>query len=274
MCDNERIRDIFKESENTWRAMHEFGSNRARKNLAAKAYLFIQSTTGSTIINTAMGDSRDEQLVGIGGDLVGSFIFGFIPFGEALNLNLMLSGNSVGDKAKELYQYVKSDLEQGWYYTYHKDFQVMEAGFPKTIPYAKILHHSNGEMHLDPAKQPYFEAINQYQYENYSNLKNDIENLVFDHKFNMEVSFYDDIMEVNDGQSRYSMQKNGGIGSAVIRIDNEKCNLCEECVRACSLNVLKIKDEKLIIANSSDCNFCKDCEERCVLKAIEICEFR
>lgn len=33
MCDNERIRDIFRESENTWRAMHEFGNNRARKNL-------------------------------------------------------------------------------------------------------------------------------------------------------------------------------------------------------------------------------------------------
>jgi DNA-directed RNA polymerase subunit D len=48
-----------------------------------------------------------------------------------------------------------------------------------------------------------------------------------------------------------------------LSIDNERCDLCSECVEICSKKVLKINKKKLIVVDNKKCTLCKDCEKAC-----------
>jgi len=49
----------------------------------------------------------------------------------------------------------------------------------------------------------------------------------------------------------------------IIEIDPEKCNLCGECVKACPVNILELKDDKVVVTEITKCTFCRSCEEAC-----------
>lgn len=54
---------------------------------------------------------------------------------------------------------------------------------------------------------------------------------------------------------------------------NKNCDDCMDCVKACPLNILEIKDNKPIIQNIEDCDVCEACLEACNKKgknALEI----
>jgi len=79
--------------------------------------------------------------------------------------------------------------------------------------------------------------------------------------------------ELGTGKEHAKWQVVCGIGYKyypVIEIDDEKCNLCKECVKACPRNILEIKRNKLTVKNIEDCILCKTCMEVCKRKAIEV----
>ena len=51
-------------------------------------------------------------------------------------------------------------------------------------------------------------------------------------------------------------------------IDYKKCNVCGECVDACLLGILKIKDKRIVITSQFDSNWCGDCAGACASDAI------
>jgi DNA-directed RNA polymerase subunit D len=50
-----------------------------------------------------------------------------------------------------------------------------------------------------------------------------------------------------------------------VEIDQDRCNLCGNCVKACPPGVLAISGEKLTVENLLDCSLCNFCEEACPL---------
>jgi DNA-directed RNA polymerase subunit D len=58
--------------------------------------------------------------------------------------------------------------------------------------------------------------------------------------------------------------------ASMIRINQKKCNVCEQCIKACSKNILG-KDENLItIVESEKCDLCNECVNVCPMDAIQI----
>lgn len=52
-----------------------------------------------------------------------------------------------------------------------------------------------------------------------------------------------------------------------IEISSRRCNLCGDCVEACSKNILSIKDDRLVTSDLTDCTLCEDCVRACNLKS-------
>ncbi len=79
--------------------------------------------------------------------------------------------------------------------------------------------------------------------------------------------------ELGIGKEHAKWQVVCGIGYKyypIIEIDEEKCNLCNECVRVCPKNVLEIKRKKLVVKNIEDCSLCRSCAEVCKRGAIKV----
>lgn len=57
---------------------------------------------------------------------------------------------------------------------------------------------------------------------------------------------------------------------STIKIDQKKCNLCEECVKSCTKKILKIEKKNLIVIDNLECNLCGECEKSCTKEAIHI----
>lgn len=51
-------------------------------------------------------------------------------------------------------------------------------------------------------------------------------------------------------------------------IDRSKCTVCGECVDACLIKLLFIKDNRVMIKTQLDCNWCGDCASACASDAI------
>ena len=145
------------------------------KNISsAKGLIFMQSTSGGIIVDTAKGDTWDEQVVGIVGDFIGYCIVSFIPyFGTGINYALTLSGNHLGSHLKNALKSMKL-YDKNNSYTYKKDFQAMVGGQLQKVPYAKVPINRNGEMVTTPTHQPLYYASNEAEYNHYEMLKNSV----------------------------------------------------------------------------------------------------
>lgn len=154
------------------------------KNISsAKGLIFMQSTAGGVIVDTAKGDTWDEQVVGIVGDMAGAVIIKYllpstgIGSFAAVGINsvLLISGNSSGSYLKNTYKSMKLyDKNNSYTYTYKKDFQAMVGGQLQKVPYAKVPINRNGEMVTTPTHQPLYYASNEAEYNHYETLKNSV----------------------------------------------------------------------------------------------------
>ena len=147
------------------------------KNISsAKGLIFMQSTSGGIIVDTAKGDTWDEQVVGIVGDFIGYYVVSFIPYiGTGINSVLTLSGNHLGSHLKNALKSMKLyDKENSYTYTYKKDFQAMVGGQLQKVPYAKVPINKNGEMVTTPTHQPLYYASNEAEYNHYETIKNSV----------------------------------------------------------------------------------------------------
>jgi DNA-directed RNA polymerase subunit D len=52
-----------------------------------------------------------------------------------------------------------------------------------------------------------------------------------------------------------------------IRIYSRRCNLCGDCVEACSKNILSIKDDRLVTNDLTECTLCEACVQACKIKS-------
>lgn len=53
-------------------------------------------------------------------------------------------------------------------------------------------------------------------------------------------------------------------------IDHQKCNGCEDCIEACTAEVLTMKAGKAIVLNPDDCQGCESCIDVCNENAIAV----
>ncbi|MBS7287618.1 MAG: DNA-directed RNA polymerase subunit D [Candidatus Freyarchaeota archaeon] len=56
----------------------------------------------------------------------------------------------------------------------------------------------------------------------------------------------------------------------VIKVDQEKCVRCGDCVSICPKGILAVDEEKLVVKNVLECSLCKSCEEVCRFDAIKV----
>ena len=55
-----------------------------------------------------------------------------------------------------------------------------------------------------------------------------------------------------------------------IQINSRKCNGCEDCVKSCVKQVLKMDGKKAAIGDYTQCNLCKECVTACPSEAIQV----
>ena len=147
------------------------------KNISsAKGLILMQSTAGGIIVDTAKGDTWDEQVVGIVGDFIGYYVVFFIPyFGTGINSALTLSGNHLGSHLKNALKSIKLyDKENSYTYTYKKDFQAMVGGQLQKVPYAKVPINKNGEMITTPTHSPLYYVSNEAEYNKYEMIRKSV----------------------------------------------------------------------------------------------------
>ena len=185
--------EILENAKNIWAAAHEIGAKLAEKSTAGKVYLLVQGSAGGAIVDTASGDSLDEQLVSFGGDVVGGFAASFIPGGWVVNVGLIATGNSVGDKLKAYYKTIKSDIVTQ-YWKYEKDFYYMKAGQMLHLDYAKVLYDRNGPI-FDLGDQV-VQASYEVQYNQYLTDKNSILNYVDTSVLNTKIENSNGVLKV------------------------------------------------------------------------------
>ena len=171
--------DNLDQAKNVWTLMHDVASQSKilSSNKYAKIALMIQSNAGGVIVDTARGDTWDEQVVGIVGDFIGSAIITSftVSFSFQINSALVLSGNHLGSHLKNALKSMKLyDKENSYTYTYKKDFQAMVGGQLQKVPYAKVPINRNGEMVTTPTHQPLYYASNEAEYNHYETIKNSV----------------------------------------------------------------------------------------------------
>jgi hypothetical protein len=143
--------EILGNAKNVWDLLHTAGGT-AVKNEAGEKYVFVQGATGGTIVDVASGDSWDEILVGITGDIIQTVIFG--PFGKAGTVieaawivgkgTGATNSSSLGDVVKDYYKTIKADIATQ-YWKYEKDYYFMApGGVMLHYDYAKVLYDRNG----------------------------------------------------------------------------------------------------------------------------------
>lgn len=166
-------------AKNAWTLMHDVASQSKilSSNKYAKIALMIQSNAGGVIVDTARGDTWDEQVVGFVGDFIGSTLIAFFVRGrgDAINNTLTATDNHLGSHLKNALKSMKLyDKNNSYTYTYKKDFQAMVGGQLQKVPYAKVPINRNGEMVTTPTHQPLYYASNEAEYNHYETLKNSV----------------------------------------------------------------------------------------------------
>lgn len=164
--------EILDEAKNYWNAIHAAGGE-LLENSVGKKYLFLQGLAGGAIVDTANGDSIDEQLVALTVDIAGGFLFTFGgPIGKTMEVSLIATGNSPGDYAKAYYKLIKSDDYEYWDYVqnwYDPNTQSIH-------PYAKILMRKNIDGTYTPAEKApgviWAEEVSSEIYNEYIDVQN------------------------------------------------------------------------------------------------------
>ncbi len=61
-----------------------------------------------------------------------------------------------------------------------------------------------------------------------------------------------------------------------VTIQEKKCDAekCLECVDACPMEVIIVKNGKLIIQNTQECNLCENCMDVCPTGAVYVDEWK
>ena len=62
-----------------------------------------------------------------------------------------------------------------------------------------------------------------------------------------------------------------GINFVTVRIDDEKCNRCYECIEVCTNKALTL-DKGIFVHNAYQCAYCEVCMDVCTEEAITIKE--
>lgn len=179
------LMDVLNGTKNIVNASNEILDS-LLKNPAIKAKLGISTAVFSAIVDTANGDTLDEQLVGFIGDSVGSMLLNGTPLGKIANVILVGSDSHLGSQLKDAYKYLKTDIN-GEYYTYHKDFQTMIGGALHTVPYAKVLHNGHGEMLVLNGTGPVFKEISELEYKNYESTMKSLQDEINSSKLNIKM---------------------------------------------------------------------------------------
>lgn len=166
-------------AKNAWTLMHDVASQSKilSSNKYAKIALMIQSNAGGVIVDTARGDTWDEQVVGFVGDFIGSTLIAFFVRGrgDAINNTLTATDNHLGSHLKNALKSMKLyDKNNSYTYTYKKDFQAMVGGQLQKVPYAKVPINRNGEMVTTPTHQPLYYTSNEAEYNHYETIKNSV----------------------------------------------------------------------------------------------------
>ena len=55
-----------------------------------------------------------------------------------------------------------------------------------------------------------------------------------------------------------------------VKLKNEKCNGCEDCLEACTADVFEMRNGKAFPANADACQGCESCIEVCREEAIKV----
>ena len=64
-----------------------------------------------------------------------------------------------------------------------------------------------------------------------------------------------------------------GVNFCTVRIDNDKCTYCMECVNTCPTNALTYDDTvKCFMHNAYECSYCEVCMDVCEPEALTILE--
>lgn len=56
----------------------------------------------------------------------------------------------------------------------------------------------------------------------------------------------------------------------IVKVDEEKCVGCGECIDICPEEVFELKDEKSVPVNEDECVGCESCIEVCEEEAITV----
>ncbi|MFW6376072.1 MAG: DNA-directed RNA polymerase subunit D [Thermoplasmatota archaeon] len=55
-----------------------------------------------------------------------------------------------------------------------------------------------------------------------------------------------------------------------INIEHDKCDMCEDCIESCPVNILEVKDGKINVTDVEECKICDACVETCEFNAIDV----
>lgn len=181
------------EYKNYWNAVHVAADKFSEKFIAGKVYVFIQGTTGSVIVDVANEVSWDQQLVGIGGDIIGGVILAS-GAGTVLNVVLTSQGYSVGTILQKSYTNIKADIN-GQYWKYETNQSFMVGGQMVTYDYVKIKCYANGDAIMDNATQsPVVEKISESVYK--QNTKFELKDINFDDGAKIEFNEKNQIVSI------------------------------------------------------------------------------
>jgi VCBS repeat-containing protein len=237
MATKEEVLENLDEYKNYWNAIHIAADKMSEKLVAGRVYLFVQSTAGGVIVDTAGGDSWDEQLVGIAGDVIGGIIFS-----PTVNIALTISGNSVGDNVKSYYQDIKADV-QSEYWKYEKNYSYMVGGTMVTLDYAKVLYDRNGAV-FSGGEQVVQETY-ELQYNQYISHQNSIQNTINNPNLDVEVNFENGNETVKINNQTYTIKDGDTIWDIAKKIKPENMSIKEVIDDIYDLNEWLITENRI-----------------------------
>lgn len=79
--------------------------------------------------------------------------------------------------------------------------------------------------------------------------------------------------ELGTTQEHAKWQPTSGVGYKYypeVEIDTEDCDVCEECIEECPVDILEEKDDEIVVTDMETCKLCGACEEACDTGAITV----